>query len=46
MCISTNVSAQYDFGLKLFEHDTSNRPSSSFWYCQRGRDLDAQAKDE
>ena len=32
--------------LKLFEHDTSNRPSSSFWYCQRGRDLDAQAKDE
>ena len=33
-------------GWKLIELDTSNRPSSSFWYCQRGRDLDAQAKDE
>ena len=32
--------------LKLIELDTSNRLSSSFWYCQRGRDLDAQAKDE
>ena len=26
--------------LKLFELDTSNELSSSFWYCQRGRDLD------
>ena len=33
-------------GSKLIELDTSNRSSSSFWYCQRGRDLDAQAKDE
>ena len=32
--------------LKLFELDTFNGLSSSFWYCQRGRDLDAQAKDE
>ena len=32
--------------LKLFELDTSTEFSSSFWYCQRGRDLDAQAKDD
>jgi hypothetical protein len=46
-CISTNVSARCDLLIKkLLGLVTSNVLSSSFWYCQRGRDLDAQAKDE